>query len=1218
MAAFKCLRYSAAFVTVLSTVACWLSADVPYPKCSQCPDPNNYSSYLFLPAGILPNDYDPKSDQVWKFEPGTGMNIRGAWQVTTGRPDVVVADLDSGIFWDHRETANKVALNIGELPLPPGCTSYDCNHDGVVNVQDYASVADKNGNGFTDAQDLIRTYSNGVDNDGNGYVDDIAGWDFFENDNDPEDDVRFGHGTGQASDAAAEANNGSGFPGVAPNLMFIPLRVGDSFIAIDTDFAQAVVYAVDCKVSLISEALGTLTATQTSQEAINYAYRNGIPLVASAADEESFHHNFPAAYEHSIWVNSIRNGDGNFVTAQSDYTILNGCTNYGGNAWVTISSISCSSEATGRAAGLVGLLVAHGKNLIDKGKLTPYPGLQTPFSAEEVRQILRWSAQDINQSADLSLSMSFALRLLLGSLFPSTPAFQSSQFPTQAGWDQYTGYGRPDAAKLVSVTAETIPPEADLSGGLKWFATVDPGKTGSVPVIGSAAAVRAPGSFDYTVEVGCGVQPASFTAIGSGSSSQPLQAAVLAQWDLAKTVSACSLRPADVVRSPDADTVTLRLRVTDSRGNVGEDRRTIALHSDGSLKFGPVSLQSSAESSPVLADINRDGVLDIVYATTDGAIHALSGSAGRELLGFPAWTDLLPVHASPAYSARMVSVPREPVLAPLAADDLDGDGTVEIVAASTEGKVYVFDDHARIRPGFPVSTDPAFSLETNRDSYNDLDPGITGAPTLADLDGGGSNPDLEIIVGALDRHIYAWRANGDPVPGFPVLLADPTKVTVGAGDRVSPKDPTKALEMPAKIVGSPAVGDLDGDGYNEIVAATNEQYSGETTRFALDSRVAQIVSLVPVVSVDVMGRVYAIQHDGTRHAGGPFRPGWPAPVPVLVPGFLPTVGTGTPGSPALADLDGSGKLTVAIFSAAGPVALWDADAKPVLGTQQSGAIQALAMDFPGATLPDTAGSADAPFIPLVGSGAFGDITGDNLPEYVAPTAGIRAVFDMLAPGQQEFSDHQVTAWDPKTGQVLPAFPRIMDDLMFLTSPALADIDGDGKADILQGSGGYLLRAFRSDGKEPDGWPKFTHGWILATPVVGDVDGDGLLEVVATTREGTLYVWDTPAAASASAVPWQGYGRDRRRSQNLNSGVSPLSPQRSAGDHWVWLREAAGRSRVPLKPRKGEGWRVASGKWQVASGKWQVASGKWQVASGSGKWRVASGEWQQVTKGVVTR
>jgi hypothetical protein len=112
----------------------------------------------------------------------------------------------------------------------------------------------------------------------------------------------------------------------------------------------------------------------------------------------------------------------------------------------------------------------------------------------------------------------------------------------------------------------------------------------------------------------------------------------------------------------------------------------------------------------------------------------------------------------------------------------------------------------------------------------------------------------------------------------------------------------------------------------------------------------------------------------------------------------------------------------------------------------------------------------------------------------------------------------------------------MDDLQFISSPGLADVDGDGSAEILQGSGAYLLRAYRSDGTTPDGWPKFTHGWLLGSPTAGDVDGDGRIEVTAVTREGRLYIWDTTAPAVDGAVPWQGFGRDRRNTQNLVSGV----------------------------------------------------------------------------------
>ena len=1143
------------------------AADVPYPPClgPGCNDPHDYASYLFLAPGQLPNDFDPNGGDAWKFQAGTGMDVLGAWQVTTGRPDTVVAILDSGIRWNDADLARKVALNTGELPLPPGCAVYDCNGDGVVNVDDYAGagVPDSNGNGFLDAEDLIRFYADGVDQDGNGYVDDIAGWDFDENDDDPFDDVDYGHGTGEAHDQVAEANNGSGTPGVAPSAMFLPLKVADSFVAVDADFARAVVYAVDRRVDVISEALGTISASRVSQGAIDYAYRSGIPIIASAADEESRHHNVPAALEHTLWVNSIRDGDGSIVAKTADHTLLNGCTNYGGHAWVAVPSSSCSSEATGRAAGLALLMVSHGKNLIERGLLSPYPGLDQPFSAEEIRQLFRRAAVDIDQSANRALPPGPFGALLQALL--SAPGlglvFESTQFATEPGWDQFTGYGRIDGVRLLDVTADTIPPEADLSGGLRWFDVIDPARRPSVPVRGSAAALRAGGSFDYTVEVGCGVQPAVFTAIGSGSASARLERALLATWDPAATAFACGFDPGATIDDPDAHTVTLRLQVRDRLGNLGEDRRTVAIHHDASLRFMR-DLGASGESSPVLADVDRDGILDVVLAASDGRVHALRGSDGSEIPGFPVETDEMPHAASPGYASGVAPIPHEPVVAAAAADDLGGDGRVEIVVASTEGKVYVFDDHGRRRAGFPVATDPAFSRPENRDRVNDSDPGILAAPTLADLDPPGGDPRLEILVGAMDGHLYAWHADGSPVAGFPVRLADRTKVSVDeATGKATPLAGADVKERGAKIVGSPAVGDLDGDGRPEIVVPTNEEYGQEPGGFAIESTLlnalVQLGGGLGGFTSDVQGRLYVVQPDGNLHAGGPFRPGWPARVPLLVSGLLPTVATGTSASPALADLDGSGHLATAISGSVGPAILFDADGQPTLGSV-GGQRRALATDFPNGgfpNVPPSAGSGDAPFLGALGSGAFGDLDGDGLPEYVEPTGGLRALLDVGLPGRQAFADHSITAWNPRTGALLPAFPRRMDDMQFLGSPALGDVDGDGHADVVQGSGGYLVRAYRADGATPAGWPKFTHGWLLASPALGDVDGDGKIEVVAVTREGNLFVWDTPAAATAAALPWQGFGRDRRHTQNLASGVSPLAAPADPLAGLAWALES---------------------------------------------------------------
>jgi hypothetical protein len=248
---------------VVASVAAVLAArsafaTFPYPTPPAGTPPQNYAAYLRLPVTsppVRPVDFTGSTE--WKLtsdqtgEPAIdsspaelfgvkGMSVDLAWQVTTGRPDVLIAVLDSGIRWDDtgamQDLRRKVHLNRGELPLPRDAAGhtkpessaggaflnpdpYDLNDDGVFDVTDYANdarVTDANGNGLLDPQDLIRAFSDGTDDDGNGYVDDIAGWNFLDDDNDPFDEVSYGHGTGEAEDSTAEADNG-GALGTCPN-----------------------------------------------------------------------------------------------------------------------------------------------------------------------------------------------------------------------------------------------------------------------------------------------------------------------------------------------------------------------------------------------------------------------------------------------------------------------------------------------------------------------------------------------------------------------------------------------------------------------------------------------------------------------------------------------------------------------------------------------------------------------------------------------------------------------------------------------------------------------------------------------------------------------------------------------------------------------------------------------------------------------------------------
>ena len=65
-----------------------------------------------------------------------------------------------------------------------------------------------------------------MDDDHNGYVDDVNGWDFVNNDNDPMDDQ--GHGTHIAGIIGAQGGNGVGVSGVNWNVQLVALKTLDA------------------------------------------------------------------------------------------------------------------------------------------------------------------------------------------------------------------------------------------------------------------------------------------------------------------------------------------------------------------------------------------------------------------------------------------------------------------------------------------------------------------------------------------------------------------------------------------------------------------------------------------------------------------------------------------------------------------------------------------------------------------------------------------------------------------------------------------------------------------------------------------------------------------------------------------------------------------------------------------------------------------------------
>ncbi|MGD0528476.1 MAG: FG-GAP-like repeat-containing protein [Polyangiaceae bacterium] len=1092
----------------------------------------------------------------------SGMHIDVGWTYTVGRPDVRIAIVDCGIKWDEQDLADKAWLNPGELAkhLPENAdgsacggtgalAGYDCNGDGVFSVSDYAKdprvgalstdptdlcfpganyagtgmqamVGDKNKNCILDAGDLIALFSDGVDDDANGYTDDISGWDFYKNDNDPYDDTRYGHGTGEGRMSSDEANNGIGEVGTCPDCRFYMLRVGDSFIVDANDWGKAVVYAADNGAKVIQEAMGSIDQTVFSKAAIDYAYAKGSLIIASMADENSRHHNMPETYNHTLPVHSMKlDGDFNgsnasITTTSTTFLNFDTCSNFGGQNGLSVSASSCSSEATGRSAGIAGLLFSEGLN----------QNLQ--LDPEEVMQLMKMTADTVDVPQSTSPNPDIA-----DQFFESLPYFS-----------QRFGYGRPNVDKAMqSIDAGLIPPEVDLTSPL-WFDIFYADRIMTpVPIEGRIAAKRAQ-SYDYRVEWAAGVEPAdsdfqpivdwvynvSSTTTTGGTSAMPLGMFAPSEINTAHTPD-----PDSVKFHENDRTITIRVlaRAHYANGDVmGQARRAVAIVNqqnglDTDLAQGfPINMGVSMETSPKLADIDGDGVRDIVAAGSDGSVHVFTLKSGLpvELAGFPFHTNPLdglnpnlsslptvpsylsaPAYASGANGGIDPSIARETIVGTPAIGDVDGDGKLEIVVATWQGTVYVISSSGQLlNSGWPIRLPlvPSCPLDMPSstaatvpcmDTGHLWSRGAGASPVLADFDKDGK---LEIVQAAFDGNIYVWKGDGTPLPGFPVLLHYAHANTYN------------------RILSTPAVHDFNGDGIPDIISGSNEEVGaggGEGLAFLVDGR--------------GMG----------APGNSAYLPDWPIALTSF--DIFPLIAEGLNNAPAIADFEQTGKPQILITGNGVSPYVFPGDPGVQSGFgspanqgpvyQEDGGTTQIGVDPTSifgagstATQPDS-------MFPLFSSPSVGDLDQDGVPDIIT-SGGSLSVLGNTTGGASPAHPPQylLGMWSGATGHPFYGSPVPIEDYTLLVSHAVADITGDNYPEVMLGTGGYFVHAVDACGCEAGNWPKFTNGWIVATPAVGDVDGDHGLEVVVGTRDGNLFAWHTQGT-DTGVIQWESYHHD---------------------------------------------------------------------------------------------
>ena len=218
------------------------------------------AAYPLPDVDYIPNDYWVTRDNIYWSEVAYGWGYPDMWGLKKtqafeawdlfGSPrtdpgkDVVVAVIDTGVNYGHSDLGGCKWINTGEVA------------------------------------------GNNIDDDGNGYVDDMNGWDFVNNDNNPYDG--HGHGTHCSGTIAAATNNARGIAGMAPNAKIMALKgLSDGGSGYISWLSNCVIYATDNGADVLSNSWGGGGSSSTLTNAMNYAYSRGCVIVAAAGNSNT-------------------------------------------------------------------------------------------------------------------------------------------------------------------------------------------------------------------------------------------------------------------------------------------------------------------------------------------------------------------------------------------------------------------------------------------------------------------------------------------------------------------------------------------------------------------------------------------------------------------------------------------------------------------------------------------------------------------------------------------------------------------------------------------------------------------------------------------------------------------------------------------------------------------------------------------------------------------
>jgi serine protease len=210
------------------------------------------------------------------------------------RVENVEVELSYSLFWEPNDPEYKYQWHLNQVNMP-AAWELSQGKGAIVAVID-------TGVAYEDYKDRLGTYHQVEDLKGIHFV---RGYDFVNKDEHANDD--HAHGTHVAGTIAQATNNGIGVAGMAYKASIMPLKVlsGQGF-GKTGDIADAIRFAADNGAHVINMSLGGPLPSKIMREAIHYAHKKGVVVVAAAGNNGQRKVGYPAAYPHTIAVSATR------------------------------------------------------------------------------------------------------------------------------------------------------------------------------------------------------------------------------------------------------------------------------------------------------------------------------------------------------------------------------------------------------------------------------------------------------------------------------------------------------------------------------------------------------------------------------------------------------------------------------------------------------------------------------------------------------------------------------------------------------------------------------------------------------------------------------------------------------------------------------------------------------------------------------------------------